>query len=195
LTEPKKLASCTFPIVDYQPLAATRVVPHVLVWPIDRPDRQVVSGGHRRVREAVNQKIRQHPLWFDWCLLVHDQPRQSAAAERRPRRDQMWWGRYNDLVAYIADGDGVRSRRDDSLHATGLHYWLVVQGQAFDAGTVSAEQCEALEVLGEWKFRRNEDPQERWNRRLEELRQFVTARGRFSTYDLVKRPAERVLAV
>jgi hypothetical protein len=152
----------------------------------------------KRVRRAVDRQIRLHPLWFDRCLLIHDQPRRATAVERRPTRDQMWWGHYNDLASYMGERGGERPRQNDSPRAAALHSWLVKQGQYFDAGTLSAERAEALEALealGEWKPQRKENPEEVWNRRLMEFQQFVTTTGRFPVYDRVRRPEERVLAV
>lgn len=142
----------------------------------------------RRVRRAVDRRIVEDPGWFDRCLLIHDQPRQGTAAERRVvrTRDQTWWEHYNDVVAYTGDRDGGRGgglpRQNDSRQASRLYRWVEAQRRQHDQGNLTQDQVEALDGLGQWRGVRRGTQDQWWERRFGEVEQFVATTGRLPVY-------------
>jgi hypothetical protein len=85
--------------------------------------------------------------------------------------------------------------QNDSQDSRVLYRWVENQRRNHDAGTLPSDRIQALNALGEWVGTRRGNADELWARRLEDVRQFRAAVGRFPIYDRDRHPNETVLAV
>ncbi|THJ65656.1 hypothetical protein E8P82_11855 [Arthrobacter echini] len=147
------------------------------------------------VRRTVRREAARNPGWFARRWFVHDQPAPANHQQRgRWSRDQVWWEHYTELVAYVGAHGGLPAQNDSTV-ARVLYRWIENQRRVFDAGNLAAEKIVALDTVGEWVGTRKGNPEELWERRLEELRLFRAERGRFPRHEKARYPEEKILAV
>ena len=149
----------------------------------------------RRVERAIGQRSVGDPGWCGWCWVVHDQPEPRPARWRvSVGREQVWWDRYTLYAAYVEECGRVPSQLSD-LADRSLYKWVQAQRRAHQLGKLSAGKVEALDRVGEWGGTPRGNLEELWQTRLREVAAFRLEHGRFSIYDPVRRPGEKVLAV
>ncbi|WP_167398967.1 helicase associated domain-containing protein [Arthrobacter pityocampae] len=60
----------------------------------------------------------------------------------------MWWEHYGRLAAYVRERGGIPAQ-NESREARVLYRWVENQRRNHDAGTLTPDRVEALNVLGE----------------------------------------------
>ena len=135
----------------------TTTDPDLAKWLARQQRHQAERGGLRPERAALLEEV----LGPDWA--------------RRPTKEQTWTARLEELRTHLREHDGALPTEE---HGRELLTWLRGQrNRHHNRGGLRPEREAALaELLGkQWAGEPKSDAEERWNRRLEQLREHLAA--------------------